>query len=103
MTPGAVLAVYYGLVLHAAGFDIATPHPEISESVLATAPPTWTLFPLPEISAGVDFSNKEELVKVFAPYRNRQPVLIRGFLTHKSAMASWAQGFRNLTEPWWTV
>jgi len=100
----AVLEVYFGLIIHSMGFDIPhTPHPRIPDHVLDSAPPTWTLAPLPELHAGVDFSNREELIKAFTPYRNRQAVVFKGFLTHQKAMGSWAAGFKNLTEPWWTV
>jgi len=104
LTVAALLKAYIGLFAHSAGFrSQGTPHLEISESVLATAPPEWTLHPIPELRAGIDFTNKEELMEAFAPFRNRQPVLIKAFLAEGKASHSWSGSFQKLTEPWWTV
>jgi len=104
LTLASLLKAYVGLFAHSAGLGLeATPRLEISEEVLASAPPRWTLHPIPELRAGVDFDSREGLLRAFAPFRNRRPVLIKGFLAGGGASRAWTGSFQRLSEPWWTV
>jgi len=93
-----IVKVYISFFVHQAGLSSGTLAPHMSPEALSAAPPRWTLAPLPELHAGIDFTDEQSMVEAFLPFRNQKPVVIRDFLTHKDAHR-WAGKFLQ-TKDW---